>query len=184
MQIRSFTDIFQALFAYTPNSSKVSLPSWRIEPRRHAGGNSCTIAFVSEAIWTHPGKSGLRDYASSCRRQVPRCFRGNCRIRLHCTATLIAGGDGRARLRTLAGVATASAELYTPATGTWMPTGSMNTARIDATATLLPSGQVLVAGGYNLTELGIEASWRSPVAFHTLEATSAAEETHSTQEER
>jgi len=41
----------------------------------------------------------------------------------------------------------AATELYDPNTGTWSLTGSLNTARDSHVAVLLPSGQVLVAGG-------------------------------------
>jgi hypothetical protein len=53
---------------------------------------------------------------------------------------LIAGGEVD---RTVV----ASAEIYDPATGKFTATGSMNTARSGATATLLFGGRVLIAGG-------------------------------------
>ena len=55
---------------------------------------------------------------------------------------LVAGGFGSSGDLYLA-----SAELFNPATGSWTPTGNLNTARVLHTATLLPNGQVLVAGG-------------------------------------
>lgn len=45
--------------------------------------------------------------------------------------------------------ATASAEIYDPATGTWSAAKDMLLPRISPSATRLPDGRVLVVGGYN-----------------------------------
>jgi hypothetical protein len=70
------------------------------------------------------------------------------------TATLLS--DGRVLAAAGAGIrpgdfpyqGLTSSELYSPVTGTWTVTGSLNVARLVHTATLLPSGKVLVAGGW------------------------------------
>jgi N-acetylneuraminic acid mutarotase len=67
------------------------------------------------------------------------------------TATLLPNGSvlvaGGASGGTISTETLSSAEIYDPATGTWTTTGSMTSARIYHTATLLPNGTVLVAGG-------------------------------------
>jgi hypothetical protein len=58
---------------------------------------------------------------------------------------LLAGGDPEAG--GFNNPCTTAAELFNPMTGNWTTTGSMTSARCYHTATLLPTGQVLVTGG-------------------------------------
>ena len=67
------------------------------------------------------------------------------------TATLLPSGKvlvtGGSDALTYSGSSVSNAFLYDPATGTWEATGAMNDRRASHTATLLPNGKVLVAGG-------------------------------------
>ena len=66
--------------------------------------------------------------------------------RLSSDAVLVAGG---AVLRSDGSFPSDEAELYAPATRSWRRTGSLFTAHAQHSATLLPSGRVLLVGGFD-----------------------------------
>jgi outer membrane protein assembly factor BamB len=68
---------------------------------------------------------------------------------------LVAGGYSRAILDQRRPIAP---ELYDPGTGTWTSTGSMVQSRYDHTATLLPDGKVLVAGGARFPDEALDSA--------------------------
>jgi N-acetylneuraminic acid mutarotase len=81
------------------------------------------------------------------------------RARAFHSATLLGNGQVLVAGAGVAGVRVdirVTAELYDPATGTWVSTGSMSSARANHTATLLPSGLVLVAGGFDSVDGSID----------------------------
>jgi len=80
---------------------------------------------------------------------------------------LIAGGFD------VNGMALASTELYDPATNTFAPpagTAKMNATRVDATATLLPNGKVLIAGGFDINETPLASTELYDPATNTFAA--------------
>lgn len=99
-----------------------------------------------------------------------------------CTATLLADGTV---LYTGGGLpsdsfATSPAEIYNPATSTSTATGSITILRCGETATLLPNGQVLFAGGQTSVGTTATAEVYDPVAgiFSATGSMTAARQGH------
>jgi hypothetical protein len=86
------------------------------------------------------------------------------------TATLLQNGKvlvaGGQEYKSGIGYTTfSSAELFDPGTGIWSTTGSMATSRGEHTATLLPDGKVLVAGGHADGDILSSAELYTPAAW-------------------
>jgi hypothetical protein len=96
------------------------------------------------------GESGGTSRASSAELYDPTAGRwveaGNPGIANIATATLLANGEVLVT-GSVAGRKSGVAALYDPLGGTWTATGNLIVGRSDDTATLLPTGRVLVAGG-------------------------------------
>jgi len=104
--------------------------------------------YAEDGALGHPGTTGAELYDPSI-----GAFAGTGNMttgRFGHTATLL--GDGAVLIAgsqqpVFLNAAIASAELYDPAAGTFSRTGDMTTGRFLQTATLLPDGTVLIAGG-------------------------------------
>ena len=107
---------------------------------RGVGGDGVLLATAelydtTTGNWSTTGSLGLQAFADTA-------------TRLPNGKVLVAGGFG-GEIGSFGGSPLTSAELYDPTTGTWSTTGSLTAAREHHTATLLPNGKVLVAGGSN-----------------------------------
>jgi N-acetylneuraminic acid mutarotase len=104
-----------------------------------AGGSNSTGTTADAEIYD-PASGTWTPTAS-----LPMSIQGHTATLLLNGTVLVAGGES-IDVSTGAGAATANAEIYDPATGTWTPTGNLLTPLQNQGATLLNNGTVLVVG--------------------------------------
>jgi Kelch motif protein/von Hippel-Lindau disease tumor suppressor protein len=117
-------------------SEAVLLPNGKVLVA--GGGDNSGFALSSAEVYD-PATGSFTPTANnmSVSRWVPSA------VRLANGKVLVLGGIQLG----ISGAGQTSADLYDPATNSFSATGSLNTARHAPTATLLPNGKVLVAGG-------------------------------------
>jgi hypothetical protein len=107
---------------------------------RRMGAVSICCVLAVHAAWAVAQVPGT--FTQTGNLTIPRSFH---------TATLLPNGKvliaGGVPLSAVAATQWLSAELYDPSTALFTPTGDMTATRLGQTATLLPTGQVLIAGG-------------------------------------
>ncbi|HJV91535.1 MAG TPA: kelch repeat-containing protein, partial [Holophagaceae bacterium] len=123
-------------------SSATLLPTGKVLV---AGGETATGVFTSQAELFDPATG---TFTPTGNLFLPRGFH---------TATLLPNGQvliaGGQVVGTSGATITASAEIYDPVSGSFSSAGNMLSKRELFTATLLASGKVLIAGGYNGSDL-------------------------------
>jgi N-acetylneuraminic acid mutarotase len=113
--------------------------------------------FVLCAIVVQAGPAAATGPWSSAANMATARYAHTATLLPNGTVLVAGGNDG-----TSGTSAVASAELYDPATNTWSAPGSMATARFGHSATLLPNGKVLVAGGFDGTSAVASAELYDP----------------------
>lgn len=110
-------------------------------PTPAPGGGGCGNATTSAELYTaSTGSFTLIHAMNVARTQHTATLLPNGNV-------LIAGGSGESEPDTCGSGAVVSAEVYNPTSQLFSLTGNMTTPRMCATATLLPSGEVLIVGG-------------------------------------
>lgn len=135
-----------------------STPASMVSPRRRHGASVLADGRVllsgglpvsgSEVVATESAETfdpATRRFRAAGTMAVPRA--DHTATTLRDGRVLIVGGRNSTCFISCPIRVWASAEIYDPATGAFSPTGSLHLARFSHTATLLPDGRVLVAGG-------------------------------------
>ena len=151
---------FTATGTYTDNSMQnlTGIATWS-----SSAMNVATISAAGLASTVSPGQTTIQASFNGINGSTTLTATANFvptgsmnTARFYHTATqlnngdvLVVGGFASSSFSSVGSGPLASAELYNPVTASFAPTGSLNTARSEQTATLLSNGMVLIAGGYD-----------------------------------